>query len=91
MNFATFKLCAQGLVLAVIAVHAGPAAMAQDYPSRPITIKVAFPAGGPADVSVRAANVILQRNLGQPVVAENVPGATGSKYAHSTVDCGRCR
>jgi tripartite-type tricarboxylate transporter receptor subunit TctC len=78
VNFTTFKLCAQGLVLAVIAVHAGPAAMAQDYPSRPITIKVAFPAGGPADVSVRAANVILQRNLGQPVVAENVPGATGS-------------
>jgi tripartite-type tricarboxylate transporter receptor subunit TctC len=52
--------------------------MAQGYPSRPITIKVAFPAGGPADASIRAANVVLQRNLGQPLVSENVPGATGS-------------
>jgi tripartite-type tricarboxylate transporter receptor subunit TctC len=78
MNFPIFRHCTQGLVLAAFALHGSPAALAQDYPSRPITIKVAFPAGGPADVSIRAANVVLQRNLGQPLVAENVPGATGS-------------
>ena len=54
-------------------------------PSRPITIKVAFPAGGPADASIRAANVILQRNLGQPLISENLPGATGSISAMSVL------
>lgn len=48
------------------------------YPSKPVIIKVAFPAGGPADASVRAASVVLQRNLGQNVIADNMPGANGS-------------
>lgn len=48
------------------------------YPSKPILVKIAFPPGGPSDASVRAANVILQRNLGQTVVADNMPGAGGS-------------
>lgn len=78
MNFTIFRLCTQGLLLAAFALCASPAVVAQGYPSRPITIKVAFPAGGPADVSIRAANVVLQRNLGQPLVAENILGATGS-------------
>jgi tripartite-type tricarboxylate transporter receptor subunit TctC len=41
-------------------------------------MKVAFPAGGPADVSIRAANVVLERQLGRPIVTENVSGANGS-------------
>jgi len=48
------------------------------YPSKPIVIKVAFPAGGPADTSIRNATVVLQRNLGQSIVADNLPGANGS-------------
>ena len=52
--------------------------MAEDYPTRPITVKVAFPAGGPADVSIRTANAMMQRRFGQPLIAENVPGAVGS-------------
>jgi tripartite-type tricarboxylate transporter receptor subunit TctC len=48
------------------------------YPNKPIMIKVAFPAGGPADSSIRAASVVMQRNLGQSVVADNLPGASGS-------------
>ena len=78
MNFTIFRLCTQALMLAACALCASPAALAQGYPSKPITIKVAFPAGGPADASIRAANVVLQRNLGQPLISENVPGATGS-------------
>lgn len=57
---------------------AGPAAIAQAYPSKPIVVKVAFPAGGPADASIRAASVVLQRNLGQNVVSDNLPGVNGS-------------
>lgn len=76
----TFATCGAlyALSLAAFVLGATPGAVAQDYPAKPITIKVAFPAGGPADASIRAANVVLQRNLGQPLVSENVPGATGS-------------
>lgn len=55
-----------------------PALAQSGYPNKPILVKIAFPAGGPSDASVRAANVILQRNLGQTVVADNMPGAGGS-------------
>ncbi|CAG2150797.1 hypothetical protein LMG31506_04294 [Cupriavidus yeoncheonensis] len=48
------------------------------YPNKPIMIKVAFPAGGPADASIRAAAVVMQKNLGQSVLADNLPGASGS-------------
>lgn len=51
---------------------------AEGYPTKAITIKVAFPAGGPADVGIRAANVVLERHLGKPIITENVPGANGS-------------
>jgi len=54
------------------------AAWADPYPSKPILMKVAFPAGGPADVAIRAASVVLQRNLGQQLVSENLAGANGS-------------
>ena len=50
--------------------------VAQDYPAKPIWLIVPFAAGGSATVFVRA---FAQRAaLGQPIVVENVPGATGS-------------
>lgn len=66
--------------LAGAAAFAAPSlpAFAQAYPARPIVVKVGFPAGGPADASIRAAVVVLQRNLGQTLVADNQPGANGS-------------
>lgn len=48
------------------------------YPGKPVVIKVAFPAGGPADESIRAAAVVMKRSLGQNVIADNLPGASGS-------------
>ena len=78
MNQSIYRICVRGLVLAAIAVGTSYAVNAQGYPNKPITIKVAFPAGGPADVSIRAANIVLQRNLGSSLITENVPGANGS-------------
>lgn len=64
------------------AMLAGSAfAQASAYPNKPILVKVAFPAGGPADASIRAASVVLQRELAQPVVADNMPGVNGSLAA----------
>jgi tripartite-type tricarboxylate transporter receptor subunit TctC len=53
-------------------------AFAQSYPSRPISMIVPFPAGGPIDVLPRIIADRMRSGLGQNVVVENVPGAGGS-------------
>src|SRR5687767_7404791 len=55
-----------------------PAAAAQSYPSRPVTIIVPFPAGGATDVLARFLADRMRLTLGQPVVIENVTGAAGT-------------
>jgi len=46
-----------------------------DFPSRPVTLMVPFPAGGPTDVLARVLADALAQNWGQPVVVKNRPGA----------------
>jgi len=53
-------------------------ARAADWPTRPLTLLVPYPPGGPSDVSVRPMVEPLSRILGQPVVIENRAGAGGS-------------
>src|SRR5438105_4254323 len=53
-------------------------AAAQDYPARPITMIVPYPAGGPADAPGRVIADRMRTSLGQPVIIENVGGAGGS-------------
>jgi tripartite-type tricarboxylate transporter receptor subunit TctC len=55
------------------------AAMAQEpYPSRPITMVVAFPPGGVADITARPTAVAMERVLKQRIIIENRPGAAGA-------------
>jgi tripartite-type tricarboxylate transporter receptor subunit TctC len=54
------------------------AAFAQSYPSRPVTLIVPYPAGGPSDTLARVLADQLKVTLGQPVIIENVTGAGGS-------------
>ena len=49
--------------------------LASDYPSRPITLVIAFPPGGGADAVARPIADALGKELGQPVVIDNRPGA----------------
>jgi tripartite-type tricarboxylate transporter receptor subunit TctC len=51
---------------------------AQTYPSRPITVVVTFPAGGPSDTIMRIVAEGMRGSLGQPIIIENVAGAAGS-------------
>jgi tripartite-type tricarboxylate transporter receptor subunit TctC len=53
-------------------------AWAQAYPTRPVRIIVAFPAGGPGDILARLIGQWLQERLGQPFVIDNRPGAGGT-------------
>ena len=65
-------------ILVAATLGAGRCAQAQDYPSRPITIVVPFPAGGPVDTLARFIAERMRAPLGQPIVIENVSGADGS-------------
>ena len=63
-------------VAAVVAIAVGCLdAHAQVYPSRPITMIVPFPAGGPTDTLARILGERMRTSLGQSVVIENVTGA----------------
>jgi tripartite-type tricarboxylate transporter receptor subunit TctC len=67
--------------LAGVAGLAVRCACAQEWPSRTITIIHGFPAGGPSDVVARLIADGLQKALGQPVIVEPRPGASGTTAA----------
>ncbi len=61
--------------IALAAALAGGNAMAQAWPSKPISLIVPFPAGGTTDVLARALAEKLTQSLGQTVIVESKPGA----------------
>lgn len=65
--------------LAALVLGLGTATgFAQTFPGKPITIIVPFPAGGPQDPLARGIQPALSKAMGQPVIVENRPGATGT-------------
>lgn len=72
----SLALIAGGALLAQVVAVAG--AWAQAYPSKPIRFLQGFPAGGNADVITRALGEEISKSLGQPVLAEARPGASGN-------------
>jgi tripartite-type tricarboxylate transporter receptor subunit TctC len=68
-----------GLLFVLLIVLAAGSAWAQEpYPSRPISIVVAFPPGGVADNTARPVAAVLERILKQPVTVLNKAGAAGA-------------
>jgi tripartite-type tricarboxylate transporter receptor subunit TctC len=78
------------IVLTALLVGASEVAGTQVYPTRPITLVVPFPAGGPSDTLARILADEMQGALGQPVIVENSAGASGSigvaRVARATPD-----
>src|SRR5262245_22139063 len=54
------------------------AALAQDYPTHPVTMVVAFPPGGVAELTGRPTSIAMEKVLKQRVIIENRPGAAGA-------------
>ena len=67
-----------GVVIAMAFLAGVAPVRAQDYPARPITVIVPFPAGGPSDVVARIVTNQMSKLLGQSIVIENVGGAGGT-------------
>jgi tripartite-type tricarboxylate transporter receptor subunit TctC len=72
-----------GLVLLVLLGAMPVAAPAADFPTRPVTLVVAFTPGGASDVLARILGRKLEQLLGQPVVIDNRPGAGGNVAAEA--------
>ncbi|MBK7026037.1 MAG: tripartite tricarboxylate transporter substrate binding protein [Polaromonas sp.] len=62
------------------------AACAQSFPNKPVTLLVPYPAGGLSDVIARTVNAPLGKALGQPVIVENLGGASGGIAAQKVLN-----
>ena len=71
-NILTLALALAATALSIVG------AAAQTYPSRPVTMIVPYPPGGPTDTLARIFAERLRTSLGQPVIIENVGGGAGS-------------
>jgi tripartite-type tricarboxylate transporter receptor subunit TctC len=68
---------AAAIAASSLALLAAGGAMAQAWPARPITIVVSYPAGGDTDAVARIYAEKLSLRIGQPVLVDNRPGASG--------------
>ena len=69
-------VCAAAAVAAAALFDAE--ARAQDYPAKPITLIVPWPAGGSTDITMRAIAEVAAKHLGQPVIIDNKAGGAGT-------------
>ena len=72
----SLRIC--GVLAAVAVIVAAMPASAQQYPSRTVRLVVPYAAGGTGDIVARVLADRLAQSLGQSVVVENRPGATGA-------------
>lgn len=66
-----------GFILLGSLFVAARGSQAQDFPVKPIRLLIGYAAGGPVDLTARRLAPVLQRELGQPVVVDYLPGAGG--------------
>ena len=69
---------ALGCIVLVAVANPGAAYAQERYPSRPVQVIVPATAGGPVDTAVRIIEPGLSAALGEPVILQNRPGASGT-------------
>src|ERR1700741_1519733 len=76
----SMEACMRTLLIAVVAVASASigVARAQDFPAHPIIMILPLPAGSAFDLTARLVAERMRVALGQPVVVENLTGASGS-------------
>jgi len=74
----TSRLCLKTLVALLALLASLSASVAEEFPAKPITLIVPWPAGGPTDVSMRAIAEAAQKYLGQPIIIDNKAGGAGT-------------
>ena len=77
-------MCLAALLPALAALPL--AAHADGYPAKPVSIMVPYPAGGLSDVIARTVNTPLSKVMGQPVIVENLGGASGGIAAQKVLN-----
>ncbi|SFN40921.1 tripartite tricarboxylate transporter substrate binding protein [Variovorax sp. OV329] len=83
-GFLSRALAAASAALCLMSVHAGAQAQAA-WPARPIRLVVGFAPGGTTDVMARTMSQVLTEALGQSVIVDNKPGASGNLAAQDVV------
>src|SRR5439155_21773933 len=79
MKCKAFATLAAALTFGTLALAGwAGAGRAQDFPARPVTLIVPWPAGGTTDVVMRALATATEKHLGQSLVIENRSGAAGT-------------
>jgi tripartite-type tricarboxylate transporter receptor subunit TctC len=68
----------KAFLLAAALIGFASIAQAQQFPNRPVTLIVPWPAGGGTDIGMRALAAATEKHLGQSIVIENRPGAGGT-------------
>ena len=76
------------LIAAALVIAGAAGAGAQNYPSRPVTLIVPYPAGGPTDQLARQIAPRFSAKFGQNFIVENVSGG-GTNIAGQRVEIGR--
>ena len=71
------NLAKRAFAVAVLLAASGSITLADDFPSRPVQLMVAFPPGGSTDVGARVVASIAEKILGKPMVVLNKGGAGG--------------
>jgi tripartite-type tricarboxylate transporter receptor subunit TctC len=71
-------------VLAALLLSAG-ATLAQGFPTKPVSLMVPYPAGGPSDAIARIFNTALGKELGQQVMVDNLGGVSGALAAQKVL------
>ena len=74
------------LAATVVSLSLSTFVWAQTFPAKPVTLMVPYPAGGLSDVTARTINNALSKQLGQPVIVENLGGASGGIAAQKVLN-----